>query len=320
MANRIFVSAVVVLWLSSMTWLVTHRLLPTYFGGPPPLTQAAAEGEAVAWQVSYNDQVVGEAASIRLQGTGGTTDLFNRLVLEEFPVMSLAPSVIRMAVGDLGDMTFDVLTRVEFDPLGKFSSFHSRITMSDLASSLIISGRMDDSYLKLRVHSNDFSHSSRVYLPNSQVLNEALSPDAQLPYMHVGKSWQEKVYSPFSSPTDPVERVQAEVKAIELIEYFGEHRRVMRVDYQSVTSSGVTNRARKQGAAWVAPETGRVLRREVLLGGSRLRFERLPAAAAEAIGADLFQGQLFSNALTHPGRVHPGGRNPAEADPVTQAP
>ena len=292
MANRAFVSAVVILWLSSMTWLVTERILPSFFGGQPPIVQAYEDGEAVAWQVQWRGKVVGEAASVRLSGVGGSTDLYNRVVLEDFPVMELAPSWIRAAVGNLGSMTFDVKTRVEFDPLGKFSSFNSRISLNDMPSLLKMSGRMEESNLKLKVTSNEFSHTTKIYLPNSEILSEALFPDAKLPDMRLGRSWQEKVYSPFSSPADPVELVQVEVKAIEAIEHNGKVERVMRVEYSSVVGSGVPAQARTQGISWVEPESGDVLRRDVFLGESKLRFERMPKEQAAKAGLKLFEDQL----------------------------
>ncbi|MEM8946256.1 MAG: hypothetical protein AAGD11_13870 [Planctomycetota bacterium] len=296
MANRIFVSAVVVLWLSSMTWLVTDRILPSFFGGgQPPIAQAYEDGEAVAWQVIWQGRRVGQAASVRLSGVGGSTDLFNRVVLEEFPVMELAPSWIRATVGNLGSMTFDVLTRVEFDPLGKFSSFNSRISLNDMPSILKMTGRIEDSYLNLRVRSNDLSHTTRIFLPNSEALSETLFPDAKLPYMHIGRNWQEKVYSPFSSPADPVELVQVEVVAKETLQHQGEVRPVMRVEYRSITSSGIPLNARVQGISWVDPITGDVLRRDVFLGNSKLRFERLSKEAAMQSGLDLFEDQLMLN-------------------------
>jgi len=294
MANRIFVSAVVVLWLSSMTWLVTDRILPSFFDGQPPIVQAYENGEVVAWTVLWKGKVVGEAASMRLNGEGGSTDLFNRVVLEEFPVMQLAPSWIRAAVGNLGRMTFDVLTRVEFDPLGKFSAFNSRITLNDMPSVLRMSGRMEGSNLQLKVRSSDFSHTTLIPLPNSEALSEALFPNAKLPYLHLGRSWQEKVYSPFSSLANPVERVHVKVEAVGTIEHHGEVRRVMRVVYKSEGGSGIPDLARAQGISWVDPESGDVLRHDVFLGDSKLRFERLSKEAATEAGLKLFEDQLLT--------------------------
>ncbi len=294
MANRIFVIGVITFWLSSMTWLVTDRIMPSFFGGQPPIAQAYENGEAVAWSVKWKGKVVGEAASVRLSGVDGTTDLFNRVVLEDFPVLQLAPSWIRATVGNLGSMTFDVLTRVEFDPLGKFSSFHSRISLNEMPSILRMSGRIEESQLKLKVRSNDFTHTTSIYLPNSEALSEALFPDAKLPHMYLGRDWQEKVYSPFSSPADPIELVHVEVMAVETIEYHGKMARVMRVVYRSMAGSGIPEQARVQGVSWVEPKSGDVLRRDVYLGDLKLRFERLPKEAAAESGLQLFEDQLLT--------------------------
>jgi len=187
-----------------------------------------------------------------------------------------------------------VLTRVEFDPLGTFSSFNSRISLNDMPSILRMSGRVEEAYLKLKIRASDFSHSTKIFLPNSEALSEALFPDAKLPNIQVGRRWQEKVYSPFRSPSDPVELVQVEVVAIETIEHRNEIRRVMRVETRSVVSTGIPEQAKIQGVSWVDPQTGNVLRRHIFLGDSKLRFDRLPKEAAVAAGLELFKDQLLT--------------------------
>ena len=157
-----------------------------------------------------------------------------------------------------------------------------------------MSGRIEESYLKLKVRSSDFSHTTSIFLPNSEAMSEALFPDARLPYMHKGRNWQEKVYSPFSSPADPVELVQVEVVDKETIQHDGDTRTVMRVEYKSITASGIPANARIQGVSWVDPRTGDVLRRDVFIGGSKLRFERLSKDAAKEAGLDLFEHQLLA--------------------------
>ena len=250
--------------------------------------QAYKDREVVAWEVIWEGKAVGQAASVRLDGVGGSTDLFNRVVLNEFPIMQLAPSWLRATIGELDGMTFDAMTRAEFDPLGKFSSFNSRISLNDMPSILKMSGRIEESYLKLKVSSNNFSHTTKIYLPNSEALSELLFPDAKLPYLRLGRTWQEKVYSPFSSPTNPIELVQVKVQELESIEHRGEIRSVLRVDYMTITGSGIPEHARVQGVSWVDPTTGDVLRREVFVGNSKLRFERLSQEDTAAAGLKLF--------------------------------
>lgn len=291
MANRIFVSAVVILWLCSMTWLFTDRILPTFQGGQPPSLETFKDGQAVAWQVEWGGDNVGSAASVRIPGAAGSMELHNRISLENMPIIDLAPAWMRMAVPTLGDMSFDVISRIEFDSLSNFSSFSSRVILNDMPSVLRLSGRVKDSYLRLNVVSGQLPYEVVVYLPDSKSLNEALFPGGELPYMYVGRQWQEEVYSPFRATGDPIELVHAEVVAEESLEYCGETRRVLRVEYHGMIGSGISDKARLQAVSWVEP-TGAVLRRDVYLGSSKLRFNRLPDDAANKIGKELFDEVL----------------------------
>jgi hypothetical protein len=287
MANRIFVFAVVLLWLSSMTWLFTDRILPTFQDGQPPSVETFENGQAVAWEVEWGGEKVGSAASVRVPGAGGSVELHNRISLENMPIIDLAPAWMRMAVPTLGDMSFDVISRIEFDSLGNFSSFNSRVVLNDMPSVLKISGRVKDSYLRLNVVSGQLPYEVPVYLPDRRALNEALFPGGELPYMYVGRQWQEEVYSPFRATGDSVELVHVEVVSEESLEYCGESRRVLRVEYHGMIGSGISDKARLQAVSWVEP-SGAVLRRDVYLGNSKLRFNRLSDAEANQIGQQLF--------------------------------
>ncbi len=295
MANRIFVLAVVVLWLSSMSWLVIERILPSFYAGEPPMEQAYETGKAVAWQVQWKGEPVGQAASVRLSGVGGTTDLYNRVLLTDIPLMELAPAWMRTVIGDLGGITFDAHTRIEIDALGNFSAFNSRISIDELPSVLNISGRVEDSFLQLRIRSGDISYTTPIYLPDRKALNEVLFPDARLPQMYVGRSWQEKIYSPFHSPSNPVELVQAEVVSVEAIQYGEETRKTLRIEYRTMSRSGIPQEARLQAVSWVGP-SGDVLRRDVYLGGSKLRFTRLVKEAAKEVGLELLNDLIRTGA------------------------
>jgi hypothetical protein len=262
--------------------------LPTFQGGQPPSLESFQSGQAVAWEVEWGGEKVGSAASVRVPGAGGSVDLHNRIALENMPIIDLAPAWMRMAVPTLGDMSFDVISRIEFDSLGNFSSFNSRVILNDMPSVLRLSGRVKDSYLRLNVISGQLPYEVVVYLPDSKSLNEALFPGGELPYMYVGRQWQEEVYSPFRATGDPIELVHAEVVSEESLEYCGESRRVLRVEYHGMIGSGISDKARLQAVSWVEP-SGDVLRRDVYLGSSKLRFNRLSDEAANKIGEQLFR-------------------------------
>ena len=288
MANRVFVLAVVALWLSSMAWLLTERVLPGLGDGQPPTIETFPKNQPIAWNVEWAGKHVGNAASISVEGVGGTVELHNRISLTEVPISDLAPTWMRMAVPGLGKMSLDMVSRIEVDALGNFSSFLSKVSLNDMPSVLRISGRVKDSYLKLNVSTGSLPYEVSVYLPDSKSLNEALFPGAELPYMYMGRHWQEEVYSPFCASGDPIELVKAEVVGEETLMYGGEPKRVFRVEYQGMLGSGIADKARLQAISWVEPN-GMILRRDVNMGNSKLRFHRLTDEEAEEIGRTLFE-------------------------------
>ena len=286
MANRLFVMAVVALWLASMSWLISDRILPSFFEGEPPLEETYEKGKAVAWQVKWEEEVVGTASSVRLPGVGGTTDLHNRIRMTSIPLMDLAPTWMRTAIGNFGDISFDANTRIEFDALGNFSAFNSRVVINDMPSLLNISGRVDDSNLNLNVRSGEVSYKTSVYIPESDSMNEILFPTSMLPDMYVGRTWREEVYNPFKNPGDPIDMFQAEVVSKEPIAFGGQLRDVYRVEFRSMNVSGIAHEARLQAECWVEP-SGKVLRRDVHFGTAKLRFERLESDEAREASTEL---------------------------------
>ncbi|TWU27277.1 hypothetical protein [Bythopirellula polymerisocia] len=291
MANRIFVLAVFALWLSSMAWLVTERVMPGMGDGHSPSIETFRDNQVVAWEVEWANNPVGKAASVRVAGVGGTVELHNRILLHDMPISDLAPTWMRMAVPSLGKMSFDVKSRIEVDSLGNFSSFHSKVSLNEMASVLRISGRVKDSYLNLTVSTGSLPYETSVYLPDSNSLNEVLFPGSELPYMYLGKHWQEEVYSPFRASGDQIELVKVEVVAEEKLFFAEELRRVFKVEYQGLLGSGISEKARLQAVSWVEPE-GSILRRDVYLGSSHLRFNRLTEAESNAMGQKFFEDMI----------------------------
>lgn len=287
MANRLFVLAVFSLWLCSMAWLVVERVLPGWGEGQPPAIENFQDNQAIAWEVEWAGKRVGKAASIRVPGVGGTVELHNRISLVEMPISELAPTWMRMAVPSLGKMSLDVKSLIEVDSIGNFSSFLSKVSLNEMPSVLRISGRVKDSYLKLKVSTGSLPHEVSVYLPDSKSLNEVLFPGSELPYMYMGRHWQEEVYSPFRASGDPIELVRVEVVAEELLFFAGEPKRVFKVEYQGMLGSGISDKARLQAISWVEP-SGKILRRDVFMGSSRLRFNRLSDKEAESVGHEFF--------------------------------
>ena len=287
MANRVFVSAVIVLWLGSMSWLMVDKILPSLHEGEAPIAAGYEPGIPVAWQVYWGDRVVGHAASVRLPGVLNTTNIENRVVLEDVPLLDLVPALMRRVVGEIGSMKFDAYTRLEFDSLDNFSKFHSRVSLNEISPVLDLSGQVNGAFLELKVRFSDVTYEPKVPIANQAALSEALFPDAKLPYMYVGRRWTEEVYNPFRAPTAPVETLDVEVTGIENLAFGEENHRVMRVEFSSQPAPGVPEEARLQAIAWVRASDGMVLRQDVIISTSKLRFERLPEAEAAEVGKRL---------------------------------
>lgn len=287
MANRVFVGAVLVLWLGSMSWLVVDKVLPSFYDGEPPAAAGFEENKTVAWQVFWSGRPVGHAASLRTQGASNTTNLKSRLMLEDVPLMDLVPPLMRQVVGDIGRMKLDAKTTLEFDSLDNFSRFTSKVSINDINPLLDLDGRVNGSFLDLTVRFNNVEYKPHVYIADQAALSETLFPDAKVPYLYVGRRWHEEVYSPFRSPNDPVETVEAEVTGVESLQRGEATERCLRVEFRGSPGAGVPEEARLQAVAWVRADDGLVLRQDVYIASSQLRFERLSEEEAAKVGREL---------------------------------
>lgn len=287
MGHRIFVVAVLSLWAGSMSWLMVQRVLPSWDDAEPPIPAGFDAGKPVAWAVRWSDRPVGFAATIRRPGPQGTTNLESRVVLQDVPLLELAPIWMRTVVGDIGRLKFDASTRLEFDSLDNFCKFTSHVQVNDIPNVLAISGAVEGETLSLKIRSGELDYSPKVPAPQGSVMREALFPDARMPNLKIGRRWHQESYSPFRTPNDPLETIEAEVAGLELIEFDQEPVKVMRVEFRSLPSPGVPDVARLQAIAWVRRADGLVIRQQVLLGESRLQFDRLTDEQARPIAMDL---------------------------------
>ena len=287
MLNRVFIYATVVLWLGSMSWLVVDKILPSFYESDLPVAAGLTPDLPVAWEVEWSGLRVGNAVSLMREGVQGTTEVHNYIVLENVPMLELAPAWMQSAMRELGDLKFSAKTRLEFDSLDNFTAFESSVAVNDVTGIVQITGRMKESKLHLKIQSGDYHYSDEIHIPDQAALNESLFPDAKLPYMYVGRHWQEEVYNPFANPSEPIDRVDAVVTTAEFLEHDGERKRVLRVDYHSSSSAGVSDRARLRAKTWVQPD-GLVLRQVVYLSNAKLRFTRLAGDEVDDVANEFF--------------------------------
>ena len=85
MSNRAFHAVVILLWLSTMGWLVVEKVLPPLLVGDPPTYRSAIPkvDEIVCWRLEWNDQPMGWSASRTNEEVEGVKELDSRVMLRE---------------------------------------------------------------------------------------------------------------------------------------------------------------------------------------------------------------------------------------------
>lgn len=293
MQSRWFNAAVVLLWLATMGWLVTVKVLPSLFIGEPPsyskIVEARRDAPPVGWRMTLNEQSLGWALSdSKLQSTD-LTDIHSRVHFESFPLEEVMPNWVRSLVKlmhrSAGQLELDASSTLVIDPLGHLLRFDSSVYVDPLDEIVNISGTVDGRSLHLVVRSGDASFANDTYLPSNALLTDALSPQAVLPGLREGQKWTMPVYSPLWPSKNPMEIVHAKVEGIEPILWDGEMRQCWLVVYHSDSESGAGGKKSPRGKLWVRLD-GPVLRQQIQLFDSTIRFDRLSDKDAQKLAEE----------------------------------
>jgi hypothetical protein len=284
MQPRWFNIAVVVLWLSTMGWLVTEKVLPPLLIGEPPkyetVIDATANGpdEPVVWNLSINNNPLGWASSHTTTKEDRMVEMTSQVHLERFPLAELAPSwLANMLDPDgrgQGEMQIDTRTIVEL-VAGKLQGFRTSVDFGPLTNAILISGVVNGSDLRLSVRAGEFAYARTHPLPGDTLVGDGLSPRARLSRLRVGQTWTEPIYSPFHQPNSPMQILQAKVEYQEPLAWNGQVINTVVVVYRNDPGAELNGSRLARGRAWVR-EDGVVLKQEVQLLGSKLVFMRLP--------------------------------------------
>jgi hypothetical protein len=98
-----------------------------------------------------------------------------------------------------------------------------------------------------------------------------------------------------------VETLEAEVTGVETLRRDDVNERVLKVEFRAQAGPGVPEEARLQAIAWVRADDGLVLRQDVYISGSQLRFERLSEDEAAEVGRQLLLDQRRYGRYGRPG-------------------
>ncbi len=273
MGNRIFVAVVLLLWASTMSWLVVEKILPPFFSGEPPTHGVVQEKLPVCWQIECGGHRVGYAVRQAVPGAQSTTEIHSRVLLEDIPLKEMAPQWMSSIVDNLGLIKLDSRTRLVLDSFGTLASFDTKVQLNDLPLMVKIYGKVDGPELKMKFLSGGASHEVSFPFPNSKQLDGELIPEPKLLQIYVGRRWKVEMFSLFRPPSDSLTMLQAEVVEEETIRQGRHMTRAKRIEYSELSAAGVAADKTLRAAVWVADD-GAVLRQDVYLVNTKLRFER----------------------------------------------
>lgn len=290
MGSRTFNTAVILVWLAAMSWLVVEKVLPPLQVGEPPNYKAilseTKKQPPICWAIRWNDQPVGFAASIVVKRDDNMREIHSRVFFSQLPLDEMAPgwlgAIVRPMLSRVGSLEMDAQSRLEIDPLDHLTGFESKVRLANIPDAIRMNGTIDGSKLKLAVQSGDFSYRTEKYLPPDALVGDELSPQAQLPGLRQGQKWTMPIYSPFRPPNSPIDILQASVERSDSIVWNEQTYDTMLVVYRNDSGSGLLSPQEPRGKLWVRRD-GLVLKQEVNVFNSRLHFVRLSPSDGERL-------------------------------------
>ena len=312
MNSRWFSIAVVLLWLSSMGWLVTKKILPTLLVGEPPAysksLRVQRDEPPVGWTMWWNDKLLGRALTTTEAGSDGTTEMHNRLRFEHVRLGEIIPPLLKnlLNTGEAfpEEVSMKVDSHMGFDRKGRMGDFRSSLRFEGDVEAINVQGTVDEGYLILSVgYGSAKVYETDMLLPRDVVLGDGLSPQPQLSGLRDGQTWTAEVLSPLQPPNDPVDILQATVEGTEPMVWNGKTVETWLVVYRADPGTGPDGKGKPRGWVWVRPD-GTVLKQQVMLFASRLSFVRMvddeAASLARAIAEELAPNSArTSDAATH---------------------
>jgi hypothetical protein len=284
MNSRWYNATVVVLWLVTMSWLVTEKVLPPLRDGEPPSYRQVIEAQnrdpPAGWNVLWKGKPLGWALTdTKLQPTTGLTEVHGRVHFNTFPIGTMTPIWLQpflvLAKRPIDQLSLDAKSAILIDTFGRLLRFDSAVRLAPLIDEITMRGTVEGGQLQLLIRSGNQSFSHEISLPPKALLADALSPQTRLPGLHVGQTWNVPVFNSLWPTKSPIELISARVESTETILWNGEPEQTWLVVYRYDSGTdGGANQKNVQGKLWVRGD-GLVLRQEVMLLDSSIVFVRL---------------------------------------------
>ena len=181
MSSRWFNTAVVVLWLATMSWLVKEKVLPPLLIGEPPSYSEIIEAQnrelPVGWDVFLDGRRIGWAMTDTKQQKSHVTEIHGRAHFDTFPIEAVTPGWLqpfsRLVGRPVQDLRMDARSELLIDTFGRLLRFDSAVRLEPWGEMVSMRGSVEEGQLKFVVRSGDLSFSYEVPLPPNSLLSDA---------------------------------------------------------------------------------------------------------------------------------------------------
>jgi hypothetical protein len=295
MYPRWFNVAVVGLWLATMSWLVTTKVVPSLLVGEPPnyttILSAQRADPPVGWMMDWDDRRLGWAVSMTAAIPQGLTEVRSRVHFDHLPLDEMVPDWLRPILPPFGErrlqVAMDSRSTLVFDPLGRLSRFESSVAFASQEPFVKVRGSVDGAKMALWIRVGDLAPvETEVAIPRNAMLGDTLSPQSRLPGLREGQMWTVESYGPLRPPNSPSEILCATVESRVPILWNGQVADAFLVVYRSDPGAAIGSAGSPRGKLWVRRD-GVVLRQQVMVLRSTLTFVRLPERESARLAAAL---------------------------------
>jgi hypothetical protein len=302
MASRIYPVAVVVFWISAMSWLVIAKVMPSLRRGDPPnhhlmSARQLRDNLPVVWDLRWNEHRIGWAATKVQDLTDDRTEILTQVRFTRWPDANgqgttswLMQQLAEWAsTGASGRLCINNRARLDAD--GRLTSVDSSVSFGDAADAqpwMKINGIVAGGHLNLEFRLGDQLDDSPVASRSIPIRQQAMvaneiSPRGYMPPLRLHQQWTTHHISPLRPPTGRQPPIIAKVERFEGMIWNNRAIETLLVVYRKDMGAGSRAADEYLGRMWVRPDDGMVLKQEVVVLGSRLVFVRRPAEAARPL-------------------------------------
>ncbi len=293
MYSRWFNFAVLGLWLTSMGWLVTTKVIPPFLVGNPPshatILAAQREDRPIGWTIEWNGRPLGWAVTFTQGHSEGVTEVRSLVHFDELPIEEFIPDWLRVMLPPLAQerirLPVESQSSLLFDPLGRLSRFESSVRLDVEQPFVRMRGTADGAKMVLWLRVGDLPpFDAELPVPRDALLGDALSPQSRLPGLRERQTWTVESYSPLRPPNSPKELLYADVESRQPFFWNGRKVDTFLVVYRTDAAEAVGGAGAVRAKLWVQLD-GNVLKQQVFLFRSTLTFLRMNEHDAAPLAA-----------------------------------